>query len=57
MIEFFIKSKFGKINVIEGKYIYNPLGIIIHIHGLGSHFQYVYDTPNEFNYRDKILNT
>ena len=55
--EFFIKSKFGKINVIEGKYIYNPLGIVVHIHGLGSHFQYVYNTPNEFNYRDKILHS
>ncbi len=55
MKEYFIKSKFGKINIIQGKTSYNPLGIILHIHGLGSHFQHIYNTPNEFNYRDDIF--
>ena len=37
-----IESKCGKINIIEGKHTENIKGIIIHIHGIGSHFQYVY---------------
>lgn len=47
-----IQSKCGKINIIEGKHIDNIKGIIIHVHGIGSHFQYVYDSLDEFSERD-----
>jgi len=52
MIEYFIKSKNGKINIIEGKPIDNIKGIILHVHGVGSHFQFVYDNLDELVSRD-----
>jgi alpha-beta hydrolase superfamily lysophospholipase len=50
-----IQSKYGKINIIEGKHIDNIKGIIIHIHGIGSHFQHVYDSLDEFSERDSFF--
>ncbi len=55
MNEYFIKSKNGKINVIEGVEIINCKGIILHVHGVGSHFQFVYDNLDEFEYRDNFF--
>jgi alpha-beta hydrolase superfamily lysophospholipase len=50
-----IESKCGKINIIEGKHTENIKGIIIHIHGIGSHFQYVYDSLDELSERDSFF--
>jgi acylglycerol lipase len=51
----FINGKHGKINIIEGKPIYNIKAIIIHIHGIGSHFQPVYKCHNDFHERDNFF--
>lgn len=51
----FVNSKNGKINMIEGKPVYNMKAIIIHIHGIGSHFQPFYSSHNDFNTRDNFL--
>ncbi len=55
MIEYFIKSKNGKINVIEGVEITDCKGIILHVHGVGSHFQFVYDNLDELESRDNFF--
>jgi caffeoylshikimate esterase len=54
--EFFLKNHIDlSINVIEGKDISNIKGIIIHIHGVGSHFQPVYQSLDEFDERDNFF--
>jgi acylglycerol lipase len=51
--QYYIKNHLDlNINVIEGVDISNIKGIIIHIHGLGSHFQPVFDCIDEFINRD-----
>lgn len=55
MIEYYIESKNGKINIIEGHDIINCKGIIINIHGLGCHFQYIYDTLDEITNKNKFF--
>ena len=51
--EFFLKNHINlNINVIEGKDMSNIKGIIIYIHGIGSHFQAVYHSIDEFTVRD-----
>lgn len=57
MKEFFLKSNNGNINIIEGSDIMDSKlqGIILNVHGLGSHFQFIYDTPDEFINRDKFF--
>lgn len=53
--EYFIDSLLGKINVIEGVELDNVKGIILHIHGVGSHFQFVYPNLDEFTFRDNFF--
>jgi len=53
--QYYIKSNNRYINILEGINIYNPKCIILHIHGLGSHFQYIYESPDEFTYRDNYF--
>jgi acylglycerol lipase len=55
MTEYFIKSKNGKINIIEGKNIIDVYAVILHVHGIGSHFQYVFPNLDEFSERDNYL--
>ena len=55
MYEYIIKSKLGNINVIEGTCITNAKAIILHIHGVGSHFQFVHPNLDEFTTRDDFL--
>ena len=55
MYEYFIQSKLGKINIIEGNNIKVPKGIILHVHGVGSHFQFVYPNLDELTYRDNFF--
>ena len=44
MKEFYLINKISnKINILEGKDINDINGIIIHIHGLGSHFQNLFN--------------
>jgi alpha-beta hydrolase superfamily lysophospholipase len=59
MIEYYINSKHGKINILDGKFINknNIKGIILHIHGLGSHFQFIYNSLDEFECRDTFFNS
>ena len=47
-----IQSKCGKINLIEGIAVDDIKAIILNIHGIGSHFQFVYDSLDEFVNRD-----
>lgn len=54
MKEFYIVDRGEKINVIHDE-LENPECILVHLHGLNSHFQFVYDCQNEFNYRIKYL--
>lgn len=44
-----------KINILEGQYVNNPIGIILHVHGLGSHFQPVFGCLDEFKNRDNFF--
>ena len=54
--EFFLKNHINlNINIIEGKDISNIKGIIIYIHGMGSHFQPVYYSIDEFTVRDEFF--
>jgi alpha-beta hydrolase superfamily lysophospholipase len=55
MIEYYIKSKLGNINVLEGNDIPNMKAIILYIHGVGSHFQYIYDCIDYIYYREKLF--
>ena len=57
MKQYNIKSKNRLINVLEGVDINDNIckGIILNIHGLGSHFQYVYNSHDELVNRDKFF--
>jgi acylglycerol lipase len=56
MKEFYlINKKNNKINILEGKEINIINGIIIHIHGLGSHFQNLFNSLDEFENRDNLF--
>lgn len=55
MNEYFFISNKGKINIIEGKNIVDIKAIILHVHGIGSHFQFVYPNLDDFLERDKYL--
>jgi acylglycerol lipase len=57
MKEFYLQSKNGNINIIEGNEIeFNKMkAIILNVHGLGSHFQFIFDTIDEFNNRDNFF--
>ena len=58
MNEYFIKSKLGQINIIEGKEVTECKGIkgiILHVHGVGSHFQFVYPNLDELITRDEFF--
>jgi alpha-beta hydrolase superfamily lysophospholipase len=43
------------INVIEGTHINNPTSVILHIHGIGAHFQFVYNSMDDFQSRDRFF--
>ena len=53
--QYLIKSKLGNINIIEGIDVPNAQAIILHIHGIGSHFQFVYKNLDDFSERDYHL--
>jgi acylglycerol lipase len=55
MIEYFIKSKNGNINIIEGNNIIDVKAVILHVHGIGSHFQFVFPNLDDFSERDNYL--
>ena len=41
------------LNIIEGSDITSPTAIIINIHGIGSHFQKVFECEDNINFREK----
>lgn len=45
----------NNINVIEGIDISNSNAIILHIHGIGAHFQFVYKSMDDFQSRDNFF--
>ena len=55
MNEYFIKSKNGKINIIEGINIIDIKAIILHVHGIGSHLQFVFPNLDDYSTRDNYL--
>ena len=55
MNEYFIKSKNGKINVIEGINIIDIKAIILHVHGIGSHFQFTFSNLDDFSEQDNYM--
>lgn len=55
MNEYFIRSKLGKINIIDCKEVTNFKAIILHVHGVGSHFQFVYPNLDELITRDDFF--
>jgi alpha-beta hydrolase superfamily lysophospholipase len=56
MFEFTLKNKkHKKINIIEGNNIKHIKAIIIHIHGIGSHFQPLFDCIDDFKNRDDLF--
>jgi alpha-beta hydrolase superfamily lysophospholipase len=44
-----------KINIIEGKNCEKIKAVIIHLHGMGSHFQPMFDCIDEFYNRDELF--
>ena len=50
MNNFFLVNNNLKLNVLTHK-IDEPKAILIHLHGLHSHFQFIYECQDEFNYR------
>jgi len=55
MKEYLINSKNGLINILEGDDIDNCKGIILHLHGLGSHFQYIYNSCDDLRVKDAFF--
>ena len=56
MKEFKINNLKGiPLNIIEGKQIDSPRAIVIHVHGIASHFQEVYECEDSFSYRDNLF--
>ncbi len=55
MKEYFIKSRNRKINIIEGNNIIDVRAVILHVHGIGSHFQFVFPNLDDFSERDNYL--
>ena len=54
--QFYLKNHMSvNINILEGSNIENIKGIIINIHGIGSHFQHVYNYIDEFTYKDSFF--
>ena len=54
--QFHLKNHLNlNINILEGIHTGNIKGIIINIHGLGSHFQAVYDCIDEFTCKDSFF--
>lgn len=49
-------KKNNKINILEGEHISNIDALIIHIHGLGSHFQSICQSFDELSERDNFFN-
>ena len=43
------------LNIIEGDDIENPVAIIINIHGIGSHFQKVFESMDSTEFRENIF--
>lgn len=54
MNEFYINNNNLKLNIITHE-MNEPQSILIHLHGLGSHFQYIYSYPNNLENRINIL--
>lgn len=55
ILQYRISSKNGMINILEGKHFNNPKAIILNVHGLGSHFQFVYPNLDELKSRDDFF--
>lgn len=54
--QFYLKNHLDlNINILEGRDVNNMLGIILNVHGVGSHFQKVYDSLDEFDRRDELF--
>ena len=54
--QFFIKNNLNiNINILEGINIENLNGIILNVHGIGSHFQPVYPSIDEFDAKDEFF--
>ena len=54
--QFYLKNNLNlNINILEGIPIENIKGIIVNIHGLGSHFQTVYDCIDDFTCKDSFF--
>ena len=56
MKEFVIKNlKKLNLNIIEGVDIKAPKALLIHVHGVGSHFQEVYKCEDSFEHKDLLF--
>lgn len=54
--QFYLKNHLSlNINILEGDTIENIKGILLNIHGIGSHFQPVYHSIDEFSYKDSFF--
>jgi len=55
MKEYYIKSKTQMINVLEGSDINDCNGILLFVHGLGTHMQYVYNSLDDIDNKNKYF--
>lgn len=56
MKEYYIESKHGKINILEGDDCKECKGILLHLHGLGSNFQSDYVSFDNIKIKNKFFN-
>jgi len=52
-----INKRNQEINILEPNFSNIPKGILIHVHGIGSHFQPVFDSIDELDNRNKLFST
>ena len=56
LTNFILKNENIELNIITHAQLVNPKAVLIHIHGIGSHFQLTYDSMDYFKNRINILN-
>ena len=50
-----LNTKEQKLNVCEGSYIEDPSCIVLHLHGIGAHFQIIIENEDCFLHKDYLL--
>lgn len=52
-----LNTKEQKLNVCEGSYIEDPSCVVLHLHGIGAHFQIIIENEDCFLYKDFLFSS